>query len=178
MKKQTRTAATPEVVLPSVDITKVCEEMDRGESVGFRYAERRSPLLMVIEDENWLLELMTTFFSLYGFSVRGFTRGQEALDWYSNHFREVDLIFTDMKMPELGGYECFHRLRDVSPAASIVLMSGFVEPQIVSELLLKGALRFVQKPFDYSQLINWTLEHFSLPLQLKEGFSHKPRRAA
>ncbi|MDD3155780.1 MAG: response regulator, partial [Victivallaceae bacterium] len=58
----------------------------------------------------------------------------------------IDLVLLDMIMPRVGGHEAFSKIRRIDPDANILLSSGFVSGDEVSDLLAKGARGFLPKP--------------------------------
>ncbi|MCO6430377.1 MAG: response regulator, partial [Deltaproteobacteria bacterium] len=109
--------------------------------------------VLVIDDEPVLVDLMRTFLEKAGFSTNGFSSAAEALAWYKDNSHTVDLIVLDMKMPKISGEECFRRIRSVRPEAKVIILSGYIQDEAAQRLLQNGALRFLQKPVRYDELV-------------------------
>ena len=60
----------------------------------------------------------------------------------------IDIIFSDIIMPEMDGPEAFEGLMNMDPAVKILLLSGWSKDEKVERLINDGAVGFVQKPFD------------------------------
>jgi len=133
--------------------------------------QQPSACVLVVDDELPLLDLMSMFLELYGVRVKGFTNGQHAVAWYEKNFREVGAIYLDMQMPLMSGSECFTKLISINPIAMVVLMSGGVTQNIITNLLSKGAARFVPKPLDYPALVCWTLKRLGCPISSNAAVS-------
>ena len=85
--------------------------------------------------------------------------------------QEVGAIYLDMQMPLMSGSECFTKLISINPIAMVVLMSGGVTQNIITNLLSKGAARFVPKPLDYPALVCWTLKRLGCPISSNAAVS-------
>ena len=120
-----------------------------------------SGTVMLVDDEQVLVDLGQEFLRRAGFKAVGFTDALAALEWYQNHWGEVDLIILDMKMPGIDGEQAFGRLRDINPAAQIAMLSGYSQDGAAQELLSRGALRFFQKPLKYPDLVKWIAQTLS-----------------
>lgn len=116
-------------------------------------------VVLLIDDEVTLVDLGTQFLHLAGFAVQGFTDATKALEWYREHFRSVDIVVMDMKMPRMDGSACFKAVRTINPQASVVVLSGYIQDGAAQELLQQGALRFFQKPLRYPELVKFISEH-------------------
>jgi len=56
-------------------------------------------------------------------------------------------VLSDIGLPRLTGDEVFKRIREINPQAKVILASGFINPEVKSELFKTGLAGFVQKPF-------------------------------
>ena len=77
----------------------------------------RSGLVLVIDDEPYLVDLSLTFLKRNGLAGKGFTDPEEAIEWFRENHSSVDLTILDMKMPVLNGSECFDYMRAIDPGA-------------------------------------------------------------
>ena len=114
---------------------------------------RGSETILVVEDEESILNLMTTVLVRAGYTVIAARDGVEAIDQYEKYRKEVALVLTDMGLPKLDGTEVFTMLKLRDPKVKVVLASGYLEPQYRSELLKTGAKDFVQKPYDPNEVL-------------------------
>jgi len=80
------------------------------------------------------------------------TNGLEALDVFAAADPPVDVLLTDVVMPQMGGAELAERLQVARPGLRVVLMSGFVRDIRLRDPATGRALPFLQKPFDIEDL--------------------------
>jgi len=111
--------------------------------------------IMLIDDEPTLVDLGSQFITRAGHNVKGFTKCQDALRWFSEHKDEVELVILDMKMPDIDGPTCFAELRRIRPDIRVAILSGYVDDDIAQDLMAHGALKFFHKPLKYPELIAW-----------------------
>ena len=114
--------------------------------------------ILLVEDERPLRELCRRILSQAGYEVLAAADGPEALRLAECHDGPIDLLLTDVVMPEMLGHQVARRLRELRPATAVAYMSGFpdVAPGVVEQV--RGAL--IDKPFTAPAL----LEHVRLAL--------------
>ena len=86
-----------------------------------------------------------------GYTVLEARHGAEALRIARRASRPIDLVLTDVVMPEMGGRELAERLRDRPVQALVLFMSGYTE-KAVARTVLPAGTAFVEKPFTIEQL--------------------------
>ncbi|MBX7136367.1 MAG: PAS domain S-box protein [Oligoflexia bacterium] len=114
--------------------------------------------ILIVDDESALVDLTSLFLQRAGLESIGFTAAEQALKWFKTHWREIDLVLLDMKMPQMNGAECFKALRKIDPHAQVVIMSGYIQDRAVQQLLEEGAIHFFQKPVKYPEMMSWILQ--------------------
>lgn len=112
-------------------------------------AGRKSPIVLVVEDDRDMRSLLCDEFWSAGYQLREAKDGDEA-------FRVVldsapDLILTDLRMPA-GGADYISRLRTVAPVCPIVVMTGFGDPATKAAVLQAGANAYFDKPVRIAEL--------------------------
>jgi len=103
--------------------------------------------LLVVEDEESLLRLVKGLLQEKGYQVFTARDGLEAVETYNKHRDEIALVFADMGLPILGGWEAFLKMKELNPSVKVVFGSGYLDPNAKSELLKLGAKDFLQKPY-------------------------------
>src|SRR5438309_6281242 len=105
--------------------------------------------ILLVEDERSLRLIIQKVLQQFGYEVIPAGNASEALELWASHNQEIDLLLTDLVMPEsLSGRQLAQKLRDERPDLKVVYTSGFdIEPfDNSSEQFVEG-LNFVQKPF-------------------------------
>jgi two-component system cell cycle sensor histidine kinase/response regulator CckA len=150
------------VYLPQSSNKVVALEQSKPED---KSLSKGSETILVIEDEENLLDLMTTILVRSGYTVISARDGVEAIERFEKHRKEIALVLTDMGLPKLDGSEVVSALILRDPNVKVILASGYLEPQLKSELLKSGARDFVQKPYVPEEV----LKKIRQVLDLKQG---------
>ncbi len=119
-------------------------------------------LVLLVDDEKALLDLGEKVLNTIGYDAITALNGQEALDRYNQYSDIVDLVILDMIMPVMNGRDCFIRLKAVNPELPIIILSGFCDDNDKKELLSKGCIGFIKKPYSIvtlRQMVENTLEN-------------------
>ena len=109
--------------------------------------------VLLVEDEDALRELLTQFLEVRGYRVHAVGNGWLAARWLA--VNPVDVVVTDLCMPEADGVELLMELRQRPARMPIVAMSGGINGDAESLLhmaALLGAKRTLQKPFALEEL--------------------------
>jgi PAS domain S-box-containing protein len=109
--------------------------------------------LLLVEDENAVRSSARRLLERHGYTVLEARHGADALRIVEETDREVDLVVTDLVMPEMGGRELVERLRTRRPALKVLFMSGYTEKAITTDGLMPPRTGFVEKPFTMEQLL-------------------------
>ena len=92
--------------------------------------------------------LVTNVLLDQGYTVLDACNGQEALEIAERHSDEkIDLLLTDVVMPQVGGPELASKLRDARPDIKVLLTSGYVDDETRLSRLLSCGAAFIGKPF-------------------------------
>jgi PAS domain S-box-containing protein len=108
--------------------------------------------VLVIEDEEIVRDLTCDALNMLGYTPLTAADGEEAWRVCSTHPGPIDLVLTDVVLPETDGRSLFSRLCTVRPAMKVLYMSGYAESEIVGRGLIGGGVNFLQKPFSLRTL--------------------------
>jgi CheY-like chemotaxis protein len=109
--------------------------------------------ILVVDDEPMALELLHSVLTDAGYEVAVAQSGFECLDLVRRAAPSYDLVLTDLSMPLMDGEETFLRLRQIAPAAKVVLMAGFVDNSRLEKMMGNGLNGFVGKPFALVEIL-------------------------
>lgn len=105
--------------------------------------------ILVAEDEALVRMVAVEVLRDAGYDVFEAGHGIEALDILQEH--PVDLLITDIQMPQMNGYQLVEAVLQRWPATKIVLVTGYAR-DTVPDAVSKAALHTLQKPFDVDRL--------------------------
>jgi len=106
--------------------------------------------LLIVDDEQGMRQLLSLVFGRAGHMVRAAENGRRAVELLRED--AVDLIISDVRMPDMGGIELLRAARELSPDVSVVMMTAFATIETAREAFKLGADDFIQKPFDVDEL--------------------------
>ena len=112
----------------------------------------RGETVLIVEDDASILKLGMKMLKLLGYSVLGASSPGEALDIAASHVGEIQLLITDVIMPEMNGRQLADRLQAHYPDLKILFMSGYTANVIAHQGVLDEGLWFIQKPFSRKDL--------------------------
>src|SRR6478736_858892 len=101
--------------------------------------------ILLVEDEVRLCKLVEQVLSEHGYQVLVAHNGSEAVDLAGKFKGRIDLLLSDVVMPQMRGSELARQLLVDRPALKVLFMSGYVDEAQKGELLVRGD--FIQKPF-------------------------------
>ena len=107
--------------------------------------------ILVVEDDEGVRELVRTVLEEDGYTVYDAANGRQALELLDYAARRVDLIVTDVVMPDINGPEFVSRL-DALRSSKVLFMSGYADSQLVNRGLADRTAAILQKPFSPDQL--------------------------
>jgi PAS domain S-box-containing protein len=116
-------------------------------------AEAGGATVLLAEDEPQLRQLVETMLTRGGHRVYSATGGTEALDLAAGLAEPIDLLVTDVSMPNMGGHELAEAMLDRHPQMRVLYISGYTEDSVVIRGIADEHLRFLSKPFTSSELL-------------------------
>ena len=108
--------------------------------------------VLLVEDEDAVRSFAARALAQRGYRVLEATTGTEALDLFRSHHGEVDLVVSDVVMPEMDGPTLCEELRRERPDLKVIFISGYAEDAFRQHLAENEDFMFLQKPFDLKQL--------------------------
>jgi two-component system cell cycle sensor histidine kinase/response regulator CckA len=108
--------------------------------------------VLLVEDEDAVRSFAARALGQRGYHVLQATTGAEALEVFANHQGEVDLVVSDVVMPEMDGPTLCEHLRRKRPDLKVIFISGYAEDSFRQHLAENEDFMFLQKPFDLKEL--------------------------
>jgi two-component system cell cycle sensor histidine kinase/response regulator CckA len=110
--------------------------------------------ILLVEDEEGLRALNARGLASRGYTVLEAGNGVEAIEVLEKYDGEVDLVVSDVVMPEMDGPTLLRELRNRIPGLKIIFVSGYAEDAFQKHLPTDGQFAFLAKPFTLKQLVN------------------------
>jgi PAS domain S-box-containing protein len=114
---------------------------------------RGSETVLVAEDEDGVRELLRKVLTEFGYTVLTARHGRDALMVAGDRIGGVDLLVTDVVMPEMSGRELAETLRDHQPDLKVLYISGYTDDEVVQRGISGREVAFMRKPFASEELV-------------------------
>jgi two-component system cell cycle sensor histidine kinase/response regulator CckA len=110
--------------------------------------------ILVVEDEAGIRALVRKILRRQGYEVLEAANGQDALALCREHPKRVDLLITDVLMPQMGGRELVERLQTQGHDMKVLYVSGYTDDTTIYSADLPPGTAFLQKPFTLGSLLD------------------------
>jgi PAS domain S-box-containing protein len=138
--------ATFRIYLPGVEGAADDGMSEAGPAPGGRET------VLVVEDQAEVGKYVSAALRTFGYQVIQVESAAEALAVCQRESERIDLVLTDVVMPNFSGPELAGWLKDLGPAIKVLFMSGYTDAAIVHRGFLEAGVEFIQKPFSPDQL--------------------------
>jgi two-component system cell cycle sensor histidine kinase/response regulator CckA len=115
-------------------------------------AARGVETILIVEDEALILTLTRKALIRQGYQVLCAESPSEACRICEEHPGQIDLLLSDLIMPEMNGRELSNRIHTMRPSIRTIFMSGYTADLIASQGILEEGVDFLQKPFPMETL--------------------------
>jgi PAS domain S-box-containing protein len=132
----------PKTAVPSKEATQLDKKPVGG-----------TETILLVEDDEALRKLTTMILRSAGYRVIHASEAQEALRTAGDSRENIHLMLSDVVMPGMNGLDLADNARLLRPELKVILMSGYSDHHIMSEVLTRGNLTFVSKPISDDQLL-------------------------
>jgi PAS domain S-box-containing protein len=120
--------------------------------------------ILLVEDEEDVRVLIRQILHECGYHVLDAPQGDEAVRRAGQYGGRIDLLVTDVVMPQLGGRGVAERLQQLHPELKVLYLSGYTDDAVVRHGVLEKNMPFLQKPFSPAALAQRVREVLDTPL--------------
>ena len=108
--------------------------------------------ILIVEDEDYVRKLLVRTLSAQGYTVLDASSSRDALGICAPEGRPIDLILSDIVLPDIPGPQLVEKVRLIRPGIRVLYMSGYAEHKITRTEMLTDGVYFIPKPFLPSEL--------------------------
>jgi len=108
--------------------------------------------ILLVEDDEGVRKVTYNALNNYGYNVLASQNGKEAIETYRMRKGAIDLLLTDVIMPEMSGRQLADQLIKENPKLKILYFSGYTDNSIVHHGVLDKGMNFIQKPYTNVEL--------------------------
>jgi len=136
------------IYLPRVD-----EHLDDPQMEAQNQNRKGTETVLVVEDDKTLRKFITQILQKNGYHLLEAQNGKDALNVCETAQDSIDLVITDIVMPEMNGTELAEKLMVIKPSTKVLFLSGYTDNAIVHNGILKEGLELLQKPVSSKDLL-------------------------
>jgi signal transduction histidine kinase len=122
-------------------------QTNREECAGKPAALRGNETILLVEDDMALRALAKSVLEMYGYKVIDADGPNEALQLSQSYGGNIDVLLTDVVMPQLNGKRLSELLMPTRPGMKVLFMSGYTDDAVIRQGLVDAGTHFIQKPF-------------------------------
>jgi len=127
-------------------------EMGKGSQTARGILSRSKGVVLLVEDESAVREITAQVLESGGYRVLQASGAGDALRMVATHAGSIDLLLTDVVMPERNGIDLAEQVGQLRPNVVTVFMSGYAQAEIMRKATARSALH-IQKPFTVKSLL-------------------------
>jgi CheY-like chemotaxis protein len=131
---------------------RVSEPLSEGAGDAAPARHSGGETILVVEDEKAVRELTVRILQQLGYTILTASSGAEALELCRTHGGHIDLLLTDVVMPNMSGRQLADQMRASRPKTKILFLSGYTENTVVHHGVLDAGVDFLPKPFSRENL--------------------------
>jgi len=102
--------------------------------------------VLIVDDEAPVRSVLSRYFRRRGFEVLEAGSGLDAIETISQH--QPQIVLLDILMPELNGLETLYKLKKLSPASKVIMITGMRDEDVFRWCMDCGAIDYIVKPFE------------------------------
>jgi len=114
---------------------------------------RGNETVLVVDDEEMLVDLVTDILENSGYTVCSELDGASAIETYKHDHDKIDLVMVDIGMPGMSGDACIQKLREFDPGVKVIIVTGYASSDVEQNPEKYGADAFLKKPYQRAELL-------------------------
>ncbi len=138
------------IYLPAVSLS---DEVDDDDDEPLEMA-RGTETVLVVEDDNATRGAMENILETQGYHVLAAENGRRAMEIFDRRQGRVDLVLSDMVMPEMGGVDLYKSLKERKPDVKMIVITGYPLENEGQMLLQQGIISWLSKPVSMEQIVS------------------------
>ncbi|HXI44609.1 MAG TPA: PAS domain-containing protein [Bryobacteraceae bacterium] len=116
-------------------------------TAGERPVRAGTETILLVEDELGVRQLVHEMLRRLGYTIYEASNGADAVRIFAQHQNAIDLLLTDVIMPQMSGRELAERLKAVRPTLKVLYISGYTDDMLAHHGVLESNVYLLQKPF-------------------------------
>ena len=106
--------------------------------------------ILIVDDSKEIRNVLSVYLKAKGFEVYTAENGKKAIDLTKD--KVIDLIITDIRMPEMNGYQLTKKIKGEKPRIGIIIMTAYTSIYTEGDIRKIGADDYISKPFELADM--------------------------
>ncbi len=132
-------------------------------AVGEHPVRAGTETILLVEDETGVRQLVREMLRRLGYKIHEASNGADAVRIFAQHQNAIDLLLTDVIMPQMSGRELAERLKVLQPSLKVLYISGYTDDMLAHHGVLESNVYLLQKPFAPDELAKKLREVLDAP---------------
>ena len=115
--------------------------------------EPRNNTILIVEDDNDILKFLVEILTDYNYKIIDTDNSRKALNIAKQRANEMDLLLTDITLPDINGIELSKKIMKIYPKIKTLFISGYTQDEAIRKNIMKKNIHFLPKPFTPDKLI-------------------------
>ncbi len=123
--------------------------------------------ILIVDDNEDTRDIVTAMVEEFGYTTLVAESSQNAVELFTEQKTSIDLILSDIVMPDGGGLEMVDKIMKLQPGIKVIFMSGYAEDEIVHDEVFKiqnSCTEFIKKPFSMEEIGSLLNKHLGKQL--------------
>jgi DNA-binding NtrC family response regulator len=116
----------------------------------FREAKGAPLSILIVDDDEVICEILTTYLRPRGYQIRLAHTGAGAID--ALHDAIPDVVILDLRLPDMQGQDIMHRIREMQLESEVIIITGFASLDSALDAIKSGAFDYIVKPFKLGEI--------------------------
>jgi two-component system NtrC family sensor kinase len=128
----------------------------------------------VVDNDRHIIEMLPSLLTQYGYRTVAFDNAEKALRALQEGAHGVDVVLTDVRMPDVSGIELLELIHRFNPQLPVILMTAYADLETIEVAIRKKAFDFITKPLNFAELamtMEKAIKHVTL-LELEQNYLH------
>jgi len=129
------------IFMPTVD-----DSVSKTEKKTLTKYKKGNETIFVVDDEQMVRDYVGKILAMLGYKTITASSGEEALDIYNRTEEKIDLLYTDVIMTGMNGYELYKEISQKQHDIKVIFSSGYIDNPILSNSIIGNNFPFIKKP--------------------------------
>jgi DNA-binding NtrC family response regulator len=118
--------------------------------------QQNKEFILIVDDEFDIVDSVKIWLERHDFAVCGFTDPLQALEFFKHNSGKINLVLSDIRMPQINGYELVRKIKILQPKVKVMLMSAFeINEEEFSRVFPSVETGLISKPVSMKNLIRY-----------------------